>query len=248
MTSRRDDRVQPRRGMVALPSLVAGLGLALSLPPWGWWILAFPSAGLLWWRLGGLRPRTRLWAGYLAGLGCYVPGLMWVRSFTVPGAAVLIALEAGFMAVACLAVPAGPTLARALVFPGAMTLSEAVRMTWPFGGLPLGGVFLGQADGPILGVARLGGPLGLTLAVYLGGVGVGALAEAMARAVRDGRRARTFARIDPGARTPAAAGIRRDPGLPGTPDPDGTGGGRPNWWRTPSPASARCAWSGPSPS
>ncbi len=211
MTNRRDDRVRPRRGRVLLPSLLAGVGLALSLPPWGWWVLAFPSAGLLWWRLGGLRPRTRLWAGYLAGLGCYVPGLMWVRSFSVPGAVVLIALEAGFIAVACLAVPAGPTVARALVFPAAMTLAEAVRMTWPFGGLPLGGVFLGQADGPVLGVARLGGPLGLTLAVYLGGVGVGALAEAAVRAVRDGARARAFARNDPEARVRAAGAVPVDP-------------------------------------
>jgi hypothetical protein len=31
-------------------------------------------------------------------------------------------------------------------------------MTWPFGGLPLGGVFLGQADGPLLQLARIGGP------------------------------------------------------------------------------------------
>ena len=84
MTHRRAGRVVPRRGGVALPALASGVGLALSLPPWGWWILAFPAAGLLWWRLGGLRPRTRLWAGWLAGLGCYVPGLMWARSFTVP--------------------------------------------------------------------------------------------------------------------------------------------------------------------
>ena len=166
-----------RRGSIALPALVAGIGLALSLPPWGWWILAFPSAGLLWWRLGGLRPRTRLWAGYLAGLGCYVPGLIWVRSFTGAGAVVLIAIEAGFTALACLAVPAGPAVSRALAFPAALTLSEAVRMNWPFGGLPLGGVFLGQADGPVLGVARLGGPLALTAAVYLGGVAVAALVE-----------------------------------------------------------------------
>ena len=62
-------------GGVALPAVAAGAGLALSLPPWGFWILAFPAAGLLWWRLGGLRPRTRLWAGWLAGLGCYLPGL-----------------------------------------------------------------------------------------------------------------------------------------------------------------------------
>jgi apolipoprotein N-acyltransferase len=166
------------------------VGLALSLPPWGWWVLAFPSAGLLWWRLGGLRARSRLWAGWLAGLGCYLPGLMWARSFTLPGAIVLIIVEAAFMAVACLVVPASPTLARALAFPGAMTLAEAARMTWPFGGLPIGGVFLGQADGPFLGIARLGGPLGLTALVYVGGVGVAALVETFITAGRDGSRAR----------------------------------------------------------
>jgi apolipoprotein N-acyltransferase len=197
----------PRRGMVALPALAAGVGLALSLPPWGFWILAFPAAGLLWWRLGGLRPRTRLWAGYLAGLGCYVPGLMWARAFTLPGAFVLIAVEAVFTALACLAVPASPVGARALAFPAALTLVEACRMAWPFGGLPLGGIFLGQADGPVLGVARLGGPLALTAVVYVGGVGVGALVEAVVRAVRDGRRARRFARVDP---TPMAAAGGRD--------------------------------------
>ena len=197
MTHRRTTKVVPRRGMVVLPALASGVGLALSLPPWGWWILAFPAAGLLWWRLGGLRPRTRLWAGWLAGLGCYVPGLMWARSFTIPGAIALIALESGFMAVACLVVPAGPTGSRALAFPAAMTLAEAVRTTWPFGGLPIGGVFLGQAGGPVLGVARLGGPLALTAAVYLGGVGLAALVEAGIRALRGGHRARAFALADP---------------------------------------------------
>ncbi|MGO8872366.1 MAG: apolipoprotein N-acyltransferase [Acidimicrobiales bacterium] len=206
MTRRRSGFVSPRRGMVALPALAAGVGLALSLPPWGWWILAFPAAGLLWWRIGLLRPRTRFWAGWLAGLGCYVPGLLWVRSFTLPGAVVLIAIEALFVAVACWVVPAGPPVARALAFPAAMTLAEAARAGWPFGGLPIGGVFLGQADGPLLGVARLGGPLGLTLAVYLGGVALGALAEATVRAVRDFARARDFARNDPGGPDPSGPG------------------------------------------
>ena len=192
MTSRRTDAVTPRTGGVAVPSLAAGVGLALSLPPWGFWILAFPSAGLLWWRLGGLRPRTRLWAGWLAGLGLYGPGLQFARSFTLPGALVLILLEALFVGVACLAVPRGPVAARALAFPAAMTLAEAVRQTWPFGGLPIGGVFLGQADGPLLGVARLGGPLALTAVVYAGGVGVAALTAWVARAWRDASRIRRF--------------------------------------------------------
>ena len=203
MTERRTDSVTPRRGAVVIPALVSGAGLAVSLPPWGWWVLAFPSAGLLWWRLGGLRPRTRLWAGWLAGLGLYVPGLLWARSFTLPGAVVLMVTEAAFMAVACLAVPAGPVVARVLAFPAALTLAEAARMRWPFGGLPIGGVFLGQAGGPVLGVARLAGPLGLTLAVYLGGAGLAALAEAVVVAERDGRRARAFARVD------TAGGVER---------------------------------------
>ena len=198
MTEHRRAKVAPRRGRVAVPALAAGVGLALSLPPWGWWAVAFPAAGLLWWRLGGLRPRTRLWAGWLAGLGLYVPGLFWARSFTLPGALVLMAVEAAFVAVGCLLVPAGPVVARMMAFPAALGLAEAARMRWPFGGLPIGGVFLGQADGPVLGVARLGGPLGLTIAVYLGGAGLAALVSAAARAVRDGARAREFARVDPG--------------------------------------------------
>ncbi len=198
MTRRLDDTIAPRRGMVALPALAAGIGLALSLPPFGFWILAFPAAGMLWWRIGGLRARARFWAGWVAGLGCYVPGLMFVRSFTLPGAFVLMAIEAGFVAVGCLVVPPGPVVARCLAFPAALTLAEAVRMTWPFGGLPLGGVFLGQADGPALGVVRVGGPLALTAIVYIGGVAAGALATAAARAARDATRVRTFARADVG--------------------------------------------------
>ncbi len=191
---RRAAPLRPRRGAVAVPAVASGVGLALSLPPWGAWALAFPAAGLLFWRLGRLGPRTRLWAGWLAGLGCYVPGLAWARSFTLPGALVLMAVESAFVAVGCLAVPARPAAARALAFPAALTLAEWARMGWPFGGLPLGGVFLGQAGGPVLGVARLGGPLALTAAVYVGGVGLASLVAAVASKIRGGRRDRVFAR------------------------------------------------------
>ena len=127
-------------------------------------------------------------------------------------------------------------------------------MTWPFGGLPLGGVFLGQADGPVLGVARLGGPLGLTAAVYLGGVGVGALAEACP--CRAGRRpGPDVRRADPGAGTrdrPARDRCRLAPGRrPGARPPGGDAvaglgtlawsGRSPSWawWRWPSPPITR---------
>ena len=160
----------PRRGRVAGPSVAAGVLLALSLPPWGWWPLGLIGAGLLYWRLAGLRLRTRIWSGWLAGLGCYAIGFVWARAFNWYGAVVLILVEALFFAAAAAATP--PRRGRALAFVGACTLAEAVRMTWPFGGLPLGGVFLGQASGPLVELARLGGPLLITAGVWAGGVAV----------------------------------------------------------------------------
>jgi apolipoprotein N-acyltransferase len=100
---------------------------------------------------------------------------MWARAFTLPGAIALIVIEALFPAVACLFVPSRPIGAAALAYPAAMTLSEAARMSWPFGGLPIGGVYLGQAGGPVLGLARLGGPLLLTATVFAGGVAIAGL-------------------------------------------------------------------------
>ena len=157
-----------RRGRVAGPSVAAGVLLALSLPPWGWWPLGLAGAGVLYWRLGGLGLRTRVWSGWLAGLGCYAIGLFWARAFNWYGAVVLILVEALFFAAAAALTP--PVRGRALSFVAACTLAEALRMTWPFGGLPLGGVYLGQAGGPLVQLARLGGPLLITAGVWAGGV------------------------------------------------------------------------------
>ena len=178
-------RLPARRGHTVLPSLVAGVLLALSLPPWGWWPLGLAGAALLYWRLAGQRARTRAWAGWVAGLGCYGLGLLWARAFNWYGAVLLIAIEALFFAVAALLTP--PRRGRAPAFVAASTLAEAVRMTWPFGGLPLGGVFLGQADGPLLALARIGGPLLLTAGVWAGGAGLATLVSGLANA-RAGRR------------------------------------------------------------
>ncbi|HTU37379.1 MAG TPA: apolipoprotein N-acyltransferase [Acidimicrobiales bacterium] len=158
----------PRRGRVAVPSVAAGILLALSLPPWGWWPLGLAGAALLYWRLAGLRLRTRLWSGWLAGLGCDVIGLAWARAFNWYGAVVLVLLEALSFAAAAALTP--PRRGRAPAFVGANTLLEALRISWPFGGVPLGGVALGQAAGPLVQLCRLAGPLLLTAGVWAGGV------------------------------------------------------------------------------
>ena len=77
---------------------------------------------LLYWRLGGLGLRARVWSGWLAGLGCYVIGLAWARAFNWYGAVVLIVVEALFFAAAAALTP--PRRGRAPAFVGP-------RARWP---------------------------------------------------------------------------------------------------------------------
>jgi apolipoprotein N-acyltransferase len=170
---------------------LAGVLIALALPPWGFWVLAFPGAGLLWWRLGGLRLRARMLAGFVAGLGMFVPGLWWVTSFNTYGGVVLMVIESLAPALACALVPRTGR-GRGIALTGAMVLAEALRATWPFGGLPIGGVALGQAGSPVAGAARLGGPLLVVGLVWLGGFGLAMLAGPALRLARPAAGARTL--------------------------------------------------------
>jgi apolipoprotein N-acyltransferase len=176
---------RPHRGRLAVPSVVSGVLLALSLPPWGWWPLGLVGAAVLYWRLAGLRLRSRVWSGWLAGVACDAIGLAWARSFNWYGALVLVLIEALSFAAAAAVTP--PRRGRAWAFVGANTLLEALRMSWPFGGVPLGGVFLGQAGGPLVQAARVGGPLLVTAAVWAGGVALATVASRVA-AWRERRR------------------------------------------------------------
>ncbi len=182
--ARRPSAALAWRGSVVGPSVLAGFGLALSIPPWGFWVLAFPSAALLWWRIGDLRMRTRFLAGWAAGLGLFVPGLWWAISFNVYGGIVLMVVQALALALACVTAPRRPR-GRTIALASAMVLVEALRDTWPFGGLPIGGLALGQVGGPLAGAARLGGPLLVTGLVWLTGGALGALVAAGAAAGRN---------------------------------------------------------------
>ncbi|MHB8681019.1 MAG: protoporphyrinogen oxidase [Acidimicrobiales bacterium] len=207
-------RLSPGRvATVTGPALGAGALMALSLPPFGFWILAFPAAAVLWWRLGGLRIGSRFAAGWVFGLGLYGVGLWWVTSFNVYGGILVMLLEA--LAPALAAALSPPGRGRIPVLAGAMVLLEALRSAWPFGGLPLGGVALGQAAGPLADLARVGGPLALVGAVWLAGGAVGAGVDVV---VRRFRRHRVLAHEPRGWRElsggPPPAGVRHVADVP----------------------------------
>src|SRR5207302_6646301 len=96
-----------RRGRVLVPSLLAGVLVALSVPPWGAWPLGPAGLGLLAWRLTGLPARTRVVAGLAAGFAWYMATLAWMAQFNLAGGFLAAVVEAGFVALACAAMPVG---------------------------------------------------------------------------------------------------------------------------------------------
>lgn len=155
-------------GRLALP-LGGGALVALSLPPFGPFLVGLLGMGAVVASLSERRLPGRLVAGLLAGIGQFTIGLFWAVQFSAAGYVALVLAESLIVAVAvALVPPAGPL--RLAGAAGALTLSEWVRQSWPFGGLPLGGAALGQVGGPLQFAARLGGPLVvLFLLVLVGG-------------------------------------------------------------------------------
>ena len=144
--------------------------MALSLPPFGWWPLAFVGLALLYRVLEGRSPKGRLLLGWLAGLGFFGIGWFWFIEFSGPGGVLSIMAEALFLGVGAVLVP--PRHGRLVAFPAAVVLVEVLRGAWPFEGLPLAGIALGQVSGPLAPFARVGGGLGLLLLATALGVAV----------------------------------------------------------------------------
>ena len=156
-----------------LAALLGGLLTTATVPPFGWWPLAVPGIALLVWALAGAGPRRRLWIGLLFGVGLYVPSVWWMTAFTLPGGVFVGVLESLITALCMVAVHpgvAGQRLVRwptAITVPAALVLADVLRCQWPFGGLPLGGIDLGQAAGPLAATVTFGGRL-LLIAITAG--------------------------------------------------------------------------------
>ena len=149
-------------------ALGAGAVVALSLPPWGLWPLAFVGVVLFGIVLDAAPTRVaRGWAGLLFGLGWLAPGMGWMWHLTSPGYVVASVLFALLHALAAAVSPVGPW--RVPGRAAAHAAVEALRLVAPFGGVPLATLAIGQASGPLLGVARIGGVIVLSwLVLQLG--------------------------------------------------------------------------------
>jgi apolipoprotein N-acyltransferase len=153
----------------------AGVIAALSVAPFGWWVLAPPALGVLGWRLQGAGWRRRIALGALFFTGLFGVGLFWAIEFTLPGTFVFVAVMVALTALPMALVPEGGGAAALVAFPAAVTLGDALRSRWPVEGLPLSGLDLGQARGPLAAAAGVGGRLLLVALVAVLGTGCAAL-------------------------------------------------------------------------
>lgn len=159
---------------------LAGVLMALSLPPFGWWPLAFVGLALFYRVLENRSPRGRVLLGWLCGLGFFGIGWFWFIEFSGPGGVLSILAESLFFALAAVLVP--PSAGRTVAFPAAVVLVEMLRGVWPFEGLPLAGIALGQVSGPLAPFARIGGGLGLLAVAAIAAVGLAELLRGRLRA------------------------------------------------------------------
>jgi apolipoprotein N-acyltransferase len=135
-----------------------GLLGALSVPGAfadGFWPLGIAACAWWWTLLLGASARRRWLVSFTVGFVQMAIGISWFAEFSVPGAVLSMIGEAAFIGLAGLVTD--PRRDRAWTFVAGVVLAEALRSAWPFGGIPLAGLDLGQAVGPLVGGARLGG-------------------------------------------------------------------------------------------
>jgi len=147
-------------------ALVAGLLVAFSLPPWGWWPLAYIGVALF----TTCRPnsnRSRFMFGTMFALAWLAPGMAWMWFLTAPGYVIAALLFSALHGIAAMITGAvtDQHKYRVVVGPLAHTLAEALRFSFPFGGVPLATLAISQAASPIAPIVRVGGPLLLTYIV-----------------------------------------------------------------------------------
>ena len=141
---------------VLIRAAATGVALAGSVPPWGWWPLAFVGMALLDRLIAGQPRVNRFRRTWLVAAFWLYPAMLWMWDLTAPGYVAAGAFYAAYFGLAGALTPSGPT--RRLVLPGAFALAEIARWSWPFGGVPPAHMGLSQVETPLIFAARLAGP------------------------------------------------------------------------------------------
>jgi apolipoprotein N-acyltransferase len=154
---------------------VAGICIVASIPPWGWWPLAFVGVAVTDRLIAGQRWTHRFRRMWLVAAIWLLPGLVWMWDFTAPGYLLAVAIFAAYFGIAAALCP--PGRARWIALPALITLAEMARWRFPFGGEPLATLAMSQADAPLGQTARLAGSYLLVALVVLGGIALSAAWE-----------------------------------------------------------------------
>lgn len=156
----------------AILAAVGGLLIGASLPPVGIWPLALAGIVLVDRAIADAPAMVRFRRGWLTGVALLAPTTWWMRELTLPGWLLASLALGALLGVALSAVP--PGLGRWVALPGAWVLFEAVRGRWPFGGVPLSTLAIGQVSGPLAPIARVGAGLLLAAVTVTASVGIAA--------------------------------------------------------------------------
>lgn len=157
-----------------LLSTLCGLLLAFSMPPWGFWPLAFLGVVGMDFLLDNQRARVRFARASFIGAGWLFPSMIWMWDLSPIGyisAGVGFSLFYGVAGVLC---PPDRKL-RWLALPALLVLVGYLRWRWPFGGVPLSTLAMSQSGSPLLETGRIFGSLFIVWLVGLGGVSIAAL-------------------------------------------------------------------------
>lgn len=175
----RPPRLTASVGVRAVVAVAGGVAVTTTLPPRLWWWAGPVGVAALDGAVSGLaRGRSRALVAWLWALGWLGPGLAWMRSFTLPGWLIATAVYAGYFAVAAALAP--PRAGRRTALGAGVVAAELLRWSWPFGGVPVSSLAVGQAGGPLLELARLGGAALVAGAVVTVGMALSAAVAAVA--------------------------------------------------------------------
>ncbi len=154
-------------------SAVAGLLLAGSVPPWGFWPLGVLGMALWVELLAEAKPHRRAGLSAVVSVSWLAPATVWMADLTLVGWPLAVVGFAAMHAAAGALVPSGHR--RRVAFPAAFALAEFLRWSWPFGGVPLATMAMAQVSGPLAETVRIGGPLLLTALTAVAGVTLAAI-------------------------------------------------------------------------